>query len=306
MRGFKLKKRRVSKIPLAGMRHPAGVGYLIIPEDIEREDYINNAFSSQTVSFITFSSERFDNIKVNKSIFEDLDFPAKSEDLGSLIFWVSHPKQGVPVIIAVINKTDEVANLLENQFLLSKNTEEGHVEISGDAKKGFINILIESFEENGGELNINITNKSKTGKVNVIADGDFNFDIGKNVSLTVGEKLSFKIANILEDEEAITEIIYERGVGFSYKDEFENEILATSKGVEIKVAEDGIINHGEGKEPLVLGSTLQKRLDEIVDAIGKLTVPTGLGPSGTPINIVEFQAAQKQFKAFLSQLSNTD
>lgn len=36
------------------------------------------------------------------------------------------------------------------------------------------------------------------------------------------------------------------------------------------------------------GAGLKKTLEELIDAITKLTVPTGVGPSGTPINVTDF------------------
>jgi hypothetical protein len=45
--------------------------------------------------------------------------------------------------------------------------------------------------------------------------------------------------------------------------------------------------------------SLKKAFDDIIAAIGKLTVTTGVGPSGTPINISEFQAVQQKLSNFL-------
>lgn len=45
--------------------------------------------------------------------------------------------------------------------------------------------------------------------------------------------------------------------------------------------------------------SLKKAFDDLFAAITKLTVTTGVGPSGTPINIAEFQAVQQNLNNLL-------
>jgi len=47
------------------------------------------------------------------------------------------------------------------------------------------------------------------------------------------------------------------------------------------------------------GYSLRRAFDDIISAIGKLTVTTGVGPSGTPINIAEFQSVGQKLNNFL-------
>jgi hypothetical protein len=46
--------------------------------------------------------------------------------------------------------------------------------------------------------------------------------------------------------------------------------------------------------------SLRQAFDDIIDAIGKLTVTTAVGPSGTPINIAEFTMVQQKLNNFLN------
>ncbi|MDR1199061.1 MAG: hypothetical protein LBK94_08655 [Prevotellaceae bacterium] len=45
---------------------------------------------------------------------------------------------------------------------------------------------------------------------------------------------------------------------------------------------------------------IKQAFDELIDAIGKLTVTTGTGPSGTPINRAEFNAVKQNISKLLS------
>jgi hypothetical protein len=45
---------------------------------------------------------------------------------------------------------------------------------------------------------------------------------------------------------------------------------------------------------------IKQAIDELIDAIGKLTVTTGVGPSGIPINKAEFEAIKQKLNNLLS------
>lgn len=47
------------------------------------------------------------------------------------------------------------------------------------------------------------------------------------------------------------------------------------------------------------GSGLRKTLDELLDGICQLTVPTGVGPSGIPINVATFQKIKADLPNYL-------
>lgn len=49
------------------------------------------------------------------------------------------------------------------------------------------------------------------------------------------------------------------------------------------------------------GSGLRKTLDDILDAILKLTVTTNVGPSGTPINAAQFQSIKSDLDNYLEK-----
>lgn len=49
------------------------------------------------------------------------------------------------------------------------------------------------------------------------------------------------------------------------------------------------------------GSGLKKTLEELIDAITKLTVPTGVGPSGVPINAADFVQIKQGLNDYLEE-----
>lgn len=59
-------------------------------------------------------------------------------------------------------------------------------------------------------------------------------------------------------------------------------------------------------EKAVLGETLKTKLEELIDAILAITVPTALGPSGTPINAAQFSTIKSQLDQILSNVNTLD
>lgn len=95
------------------------------------------------------------------------------------------------------------------------------------------------------------------------------------------------------------------------KDGQETVTVEHKNGAKISIDKDGNIEitNVDGKtvyvgrsanEAAVLGDTLKGLLDELIDAIVALTVPTGMGPSGIPINAAQFQAIKARWRNFLS------
>jgi len=89
----------------------------------------------------------------------------------------------------------------------------------------------------------------------------------------------------------------------------ETQIELDSEGSIFIVNKSGQkVNIGDGadtaNEPAILGETLKGLLEQLIDAITALTVPTGVGPSGTPINAAQFAAVKSQLQTALSQTVN--
>jgi len=57
---------------------------------------------------------------------------------------------------------------------------------------------------------------------------------------------------------------------------------------------------GEEYQKMVMGGELIKILGDILDEIVKIQVPTGVGPSGTPVNVAAFKSIKGKLKVILS------
>lgn len=74
-------------------------------------------------------------------------------------------------------------------------------------------------------------------------------------------------------------------------------VTVNTDGVEMKTGSSTVKATSGGLTISKGGAGLKKTLESLIDAICQLTVPTGVGPSGMPINMAAFQ----QVKAEISQ-----
>jgi hypothetical protein len=66
-----------------------------------------------------------------------------------------------------------------------------------------------------------------------------------------------------------------------------------------------LIGGSSASEPIVLGNALKGIIGELIDAISALTVPTGVGPSGPPVNATQFSGIRGRLDTILSQVGKT-
>lgn len=74
--------------------------------------------------------------------------------------------------------------------------------------------------------------------------------------------------------------------------------------INITVTGGGKITFGESDatENMVLGQQWKAMMEAFLDAVNAITVPTGVGPSGVPINLAQFEAIKNNLDAQLSDI----
>lgn len=117
----------------------------------------------------------------------------------------------------------------------------------------------------------------------VFTDNDLELKIDlENIDIKKGEKIAVHIdAEKLEVTNDKTKVTHEA-----------EALTLLSEQATIKISTGGLT--------LTKGSSgLKKTLDDLLTAIQKLTVTTGVGPSGPPINITDFQKVQQDLSNYL-------
>jgi hypothetical protein len=296
------------KVP--GFKPSAGLAYVFLPKGVEREAFVNYCYSTNTVSFTTFENEIFHHVPVDADIMKRLEFPEKAGEfqLGTLVVFLTLHKENYPVVVGTLRQNQkevDISVLRENYWEIVKSKGESSVCISLDGEEGDMSFSSDNPE--GGFMEFRVSGAEGAWKVS--STHLAHLFAKKKVLLETQKEFEILVRN-KDDDEKTTSIKYQKGVGFTMKDEFENvitikdgEISIETKNYQLKADE---ILFGSGKESLVLGETLKGELEKLISAIEKLTVPTGVGPSGTPINIAEFTAIKAKLSSILSKKTKTD
>ena len=66
-----------------------------------------------------------------------------------------------------------------------------------------------------------------------------------------------------------------------------------------------LIGGSSADQPIVLGNELKALIEDLITAIKAITVPTGTGPSGPPINSAQFESVSLKLKNMLSKVGKT-
>lgn len=271
-------------------RNSAGIGYIVLPLDIDREIYVRECYRKGAISIAMEDGGVVDDVIVSNEALNKLTFPKSSKELGSMIFWVNIPKKNQPIVIGTLNKNNEFIGLSENEFSFKRESDQGFVEVSGNGQNSELNIIVNNIGGRG-KINLIAANKSSTAEVNVKVKGDIKMYASGNINLQAENSIIITIGN--------TTIKYVEDQGFTYQDQFGNLIEIEDQKMTIDSTE--ILHGKEAEESAVLGNTLQSILERLIDGINQLTVTTSSGPSGTPINAAVFTEIKGDLESIKSE-----
>jgi len=283
---------------------PAGIGYIAIPDDesIDKEQYIEDCYRSHSVAIYGgVHYGYFYNVSIDKEVIKSIEFPKEKGLYGSPVVWVNIPPYNKPVIIAVLKGKDEYYLNAEGEWNMSREFDGNHIDISAKSKEGVLDFSVMASK---GKININLIDPNKEGNLKVYVKGKSQIHATEETQIVSDKKIQLLVLD--EDSKNKVAITYEREIGLTYIDEFDNEINIIDGEIQIKSDK---INHNEGSEPMVLGNTLVNDiLSDLCDALVELTVTcsTPTTPSSPPINLAKFIAIKAKLNTILSQKSNND
>ncbi len=281
----------------------AGVGFVVVPSNIDREQYIEDCYRTNTLSInggIGYGI--FNGVHADNDVMQNITFPTDEENRGTAVVWVRDSISQLPVIVAVLRKQSEYYNLSENQYRLKRNNTDKTrvVELFVDGDTSDFELTVIGDKKQPARVNIKLSSQNKDSVFTLSCDNEINVSSDKKITLESNEQINVQLTQKGEDKATIKYVVEE---GFSYKDEFGNEIVC--KGNEITLKSEKI-NHNSGKEPMVLGETLAGIMKEILTAVQKLTVITPVGASSPPVNLADFAAIKAKIDTIKSKISNID
>lgn len=299
-------------------REYCGTGFVIVPGDVSRDSYIKMSYQIGECMIITYEGVIIDNVKIPKHIIRDIVFPNDEEERGSLVAWQNIPQVNQVIITGILSKYDEMYGYREWE----------KVEVFEDLDSG--NVIAETKDYFNGNYILDIIYSSEStqeltsgaifrarsdngqSKLTLLVNGHAVL-YGDEVSkLQSEEQVEIQVGSVEgEDETEITKLTINRDGTFEYLDRYNNSIKIDGESGEMivrpvnKLTIDGDkeIKIGEdAKESGTLGDTLVSILGEIIDAINQIVVPTGVGPSGVPVNAPVFASIKAKLNTIKSEL----
>jgi len=267
-----MKRKQISKIGVDSVKLNSGIGYIIIPDGVDRDQFLLTCFRTGKVSILTESAERLDNVSVVQSSFNNLVFPATPKELGSVIFWVKIPKHNIPVVVGCLNKTNDLLPIEEGEFYVGRRGKEHKISIIGQEHYGDLFITLDSLSsKKSSKFEINLSSKIKQSLFQIICDGDVVVNTN-NINLQAASKFELIVKEAKNDK--FLRLKYTLGEGFDYLDEFNNIIqinkdqIYLEKGDGKKITVTNKIKLGNGSfEPSVLGDKNSQYLSDILDKL---------------------------------------
>lgn len=265
----------------------AGVGFVVVPSDVNREQYIIDCYRTNT---LTINGGKgygyFSAVHTDVNVMQQISFPIDSENRGTAVIWIKDAISQLPVIVGALRKQNEYYSLAENQYRLKRNNIEKTrvVELFIDGDSSALELNIVGDKEEPANVNIKLSSQNK--------DSIFNLSCDNELSV-----FSEKSINIESNQSAVVKI--------TEKGKTKTEISCNKERVNIISSE---INHNNGEEPMVLGNTLKSILDEIISAVSSITVMSSAPgtPSSPPVNMSSFVNIKTKLNTILSKKSNLE
>lgn len=255
-----MKIRGVHRFEIPNGIESIGTGYIVIPHDVDRENYVTDAMRREKVVIMPDEGSGYiSECNITKSALNQIEFPDNDNELGSAVVFITNMFHNVPTVLGVINKLDDSSLMDEKSFLLQKQYNRMmDVTVLGLAKEAYL--LLTTTNESGDASIVIKSNGNAQSKIQIETTGDINMLGDENLSVTTGGSLTLRLntggdttrSSIISFNE--NEIVVRKVTG-----DVENVVRITDN--EININPNTKLNIKQGSEPLVKGTQLQNQLN---------------------------------------------
>src|SRR5437870_5080190 len=99
-----------------GEYYSAGLAYIVIPSDVDREKFITECYKTSTVSIFSEHNGFCNRVPIDTFSLNFINFPDKVDEMGSAVSYLLDPVHSRPIIVGIYNTKDEISGLKENKF----------------------------------------------------------------------------------------------------------------------------------------------------------------------------------------------
>lgn len=258
-----------------GYKYSAGIAYVGIPQDLDRDKYIKDCYANSYVSIWTEDGGFHNRIPVPPEVLNFIEFPIGLNELGTPVVYLTDEQFKYHYIVARFQKRDTLGDGAEHKFKFKRQLDDAHVEISGSALDRTINVLIDGADKSG-VFSVNLFNQNKDCQLKVDVQGDI--IVGATGNVTLQQYGMFKVITV---------------------DENDNQASFQQSASENKFYNDKIIVN-DGTDPMVLGNELKTFFQNFINEVAAIKTITELGLMPI-VNKAQVLALKDQLDSILSK-----
>lgn len=309
----------------------SGTGRVIIPYEVNRAEYIKDCYNRGVLTIHSgVDGTVMNHVRCTREVIQNIKFPEKYDEFGTIVVWVRDSILSSPIIIGSLPNENEQIPFNENSLKINRSIVDKFADINISGDDALISIDILGNDVTPSELRVRVNSNNKQSKVFIETDNELfitadnkvnivsskqifssvedesgkvisEIDInGENISIISKDSINLNVKDDVKDRCLIK---YDNGVGFYYKDEYNNEVKANASGINIVANE---ISHNSGSTPMVLGDELVSILNNFLSEVTKIKVITPQGISTNPINSTQFTIIKNKLIKILSLKSKLE
>lgn len=286
-------------------QHDVGsfVAHIILPSDVDRKQYINQCYSTNAVSVKSVDNVVEHFVLVSKDIIHEIKFPLNPQTLGSLVQVIVDPIYNTSKIIGVFNTEGSEQQIVEEgQWRVLKRTKNTFVDIDAKSKTGQLNITVNSGSSEDVKSTLKFLNDSNSAQLDIEVQGNVNLDVDDSLEVFAQKKVTITLEDTDNNKDKVTELKIESGEGFSYKDEFGNEVeivdgeirLKNDNGQEFNITRSGFEFKNDSAD-------LKDIISGLFDAINQAVILTPAGPGSiSPTTVAQIEKLRASLNLLFS------
>lgn len=252
------------------------IGFIFLPPNLNREEYIQICQSTEQVSVIDLEFNRvIHKVRVGRNTFKEIQFPQSTDSLGSAVICLNLEIREQYVVIDTIKAYDDVVlTQLEHSFRIFRKNNASLVDFHIKGLTGELDIVIDSGDQENIQSNWSFFNKKRKAFLRLYIQGIFHLIAEKLLYIVGYDILEIKIVKKGKDH---IKLKLQKDKGIVYSDDYKNEFEINKDGNMVFNPKNKFIV-GEENYSVVLGELMQEAVDNIIDELVQATIITETGP----------------------------
>lgn len=167
-------------------------GYIIIPDDIPRDTYINNVYRTNLIMIITHYNEVMKDVLVPKNLIKLLKFPQQSGEYGQMVSLICYKEINQSYISHLFHKPGEFygyeEGIVADQYTSDDN---GNViSIISNIDIPSYGVTVNSDSDKSGVIRLACKSKNGVSVISLNTDGEIGIKSDKDINIHSQTKVS--------------------------------------------------------------------------------------------------------------------